>query len=419
MSTSTYADISTRMSPGLPQTPRRRWAAGFVRWLGGVAGFFWRWLIGALFCMSYFTGVAVAGWLYRWMQGHVLHNWWRQSKRASEGTFREFCERMGTQAPVPRPRWFLRERITQVMARPAPNGSPAGFWRRLGRAITLPWHSFWLNVSTGVAAVFCTYLLTGWGCLLMYFGWGYGWLNSYHKGYEEAAVGAAVSLIGIALFIAALYYVLMAQVHQAVVGERRAFFDFDFVWRLIRSKPTAYLRLVILVTIVSFPLEIMKAIVFAPFFFGNDPTLTDLEVYHYFWWYNFACCAAFFALLLLVRRVAANIYSAAVLKALGTGRLTRSELPPKIDAWLTELDIHPQPVPSRHPILRAAGAVVGWKYRMLLYVLLFLVGFVFVGKRYVGEFLNYRPVTGFVNHELVQLPAFDLITGTPAGKARP
>lgn len=429
MSSSTYPDVLPvpeasaeplqveRQFDVRRQPPRGGFVRGVARWLVGLAGLLWRWVVGAGLCMNHFTAVFVAGWVYRWMQGHVLHNWWRQSAHAKAGTFRQFCDSMGRDAPVPRPRWFWRERIGATLSRPAPNGQPAGVMRKFFRLLTVPWHSLWLNFKIGVAALFCTYLFTGWGLLLMVSGWEGGWLNSFFKGYELSGVGPGVSLLGIALFILALYYVLMAQVHQAVVNERMAFFDFKFIWKLIQARPTAYCMLIVMLTLVSLPLEILKFALLAPPMFSNNESLSDYEVFEHLVNYTFLSCLFFFAMLVFVRRLAANVYSSAVLKVLRRGNVSRAELHPKIRAWLERLEICPVPLAGTGGIIEKAAAGAGRLYRWKIYVLIFLVGFVFVSKRYVGEFLLYHPVMGFLNHELVQLPSFDLITGTPAGQA--
>ena len=78
------------------------------------------------------------------------------------------------------------------------------------------------------------------------------------------------------LFVAAMVYVPMAQVHQAVTGDYRAFFDVRFVWRLVRARLSAYVILAALVTLVSFLLEILKT---APAFFGDlTESSSDAEV---------------------------------------------------------------------------------------------------------------------------------------------
>ena len=61
--------------------------------------------------------------------------------------------------------------------------------RQAFRALRLPWHALWLNFKIGLQATLCTWLLVGWGCLIMVFSWNFGWLNSFNKGYEESLVG--------------------------------------------------------------------------------------------------------------------------------------------------------------------------------------------------------------------------------------
>ena len=49
------------------------------------------------------------GWLTRRTQGRVLYAWWKRSPRRSEESFADFRGTLGPDAPVTRPRWFLRE----------------------------------------------------------------------------------------------------------------------------------------------------------------------------------------------------------------------------------------------------------------------------------------------------------------------
>src|SRR5262249_44559020 len=149
--------------------------------------------------------IVVVGWTYRWMQAVALRGWWKQSPKRFDGTFADFCDSLGPDGPVPRPRWFLRERIGQVMRRPAPRRNPAGVLRLAWRAFSLPWFSLWQNFKIGLSGLVCTYLLTGWGCLLMLFGWEYGWFNSINRYYEQSFVGPGTFFAGMLLFIAAMF----------------------------------------------------------------------------------------------------------------------------------------------------------------------------------------------------------------------
>jgi hypothetical protein len=284
--------------------------------------------------------------------------------------------------------------------------------RVLWRAMTVPWYSFWLNVKTGLWGLFCTYLLTGWGCLIMLAGWEFGWLNSFHKGYEQAFTGALFSLAGVFLFIAAMFYVPMAQVHQAVTGDPRAFFDFRFVWRLVRARPTGYVLLAALIAFLSLVMEILKT---APAFLdGFDPTWTDasdaelkLMLYNYLG----TCAYVLFVFLLLVRLVGAVVYRSAVLKVLRRGEVTRDELHPALREWLDRLGLDVVPRARTPGIGRVVLRGGGWTYRVGLYGTLFVIWFAFVSTFYLTEFLNYHPVEGFMNRVLVHFPCVDWMPG--------
>jgi hypothetical protein len=403
-----------------PVKPVKKSTGKFRALVRGSFGWSWRWLIGAIFCMNplnaipgfgWFIGLVtstlVMGWTYRWMQGRVIRNWWKKSRFAREGRFADYLASVGPDAPVARPRWFLRERIGATLHKPSRGGRPPSDLRVLLRCLTIPWYSLWKNFKTGFLALFCMYLITGWGCLLMYFGWIYGWHNSFHKVYEEAGVGIGISLLGYLLLILALFYVPMAQVHQAVTGEVRAFFQFRFVWRLIQARATAYCWLAAVIALLSVPLELLKI---GAAGFGNDESLSDTQVLHNLQLYLFWSSVFLFAALLLARRLAARVYASAVLGVLRQGWVTRAELNPKLAAWLDRLEIFPVPLAATTGPERVAMSFIRWCYRVGgIYVVMFFIWLLFVAKVYVGEFFNYHPVAGFTNHELIQFPTFDLV----------
>jgi hypothetical protein len=378
-----------------------------------VVGWAWRLFVGAKLCfnayvLSYFTSVAVVGWTYRWMQALVLRGWWKQSRFCNEGTFADFCASLGPNAPVPRPRWFLQERIGTALARPVPGGARPGPLRLGLRLLRVPWHSFWLNLKFGALGLLCTYLMTGWGCLLIWTSWRYGWLNSFHKGYEEAWFGPALGITGSLLFILALFYVPMAQAHQAATGQARAFFEFRFVWRLIQSRLTAYVGLAALIAVASLVMEGLRLAVFTELFGGNNELLSDAECLAFYQDYLTVCSFVLFALLLLLRWAGAVIYRSAVLKALRRGRVVRGELNPVLAGWLDRLDLMPTPVAETIGLGAAARSTGRLGYRLLLYSLLFLVWVAFVVKFYVGYFIVADEVL-FFNHVFIQLPCCDYI----------
>src|SRR3954470_13942028 len=85
----------------------------------------------------------------------------------------------------------------------------------------------------------------------MVFGWEFGWFNSINRWYEQYLIGPGSFLLGMLLFILAMFYVPMAQAHQAATGQARAFFDFRFVRRLVRARLLAYVGLAILMWLAS------------------------------------------------------------------------------------------------------------------------------------------------------------------------
>ena len=178
--------------------------------LAALAGWIWRLALSAVLCMNPVASILVVGWLYRRLRERALYGWWKRSRLRGHGSFDAFRATLPAEAAPRQPRWFARA---------------------------------WVDLKVGCQALFCTFLLTGWGCGLTWFSWEYGWDNSFNKGYERAALGPLLGVGGILLCTLSLLYVPMAQVHHAVTGDYRAFFDFRFVWRLARARPLSYLGL--------------------------------------------------------------------------------------------------------------------------------------------------------------------------------
>jgi hypothetical protein len=398
-----------------PRPPQTAWGNPVLRTFASLFGWIWRLAVGALMCfnyyvLSYFTSIFAVGWTYRWMQAVVLRGWWKQSPKRHDGSFRDFCDSLGLDGPVPRPRWFLRERIVAFMRRPGPGGQPASGLRLFGRALTIPWHSLWLNFKIGLAGVFCTFLLTGWGCLLMVFGWEFGWFNSINRYYEQYLFGPGSFLLGLVLFILAMFYVPMAQAHQAATGQARAFFEFRFVRRLIRARLMPYVGLAMLTGFASLILTIVVLQSVGENFAGNDRTLSPEEGFQVYWVYLLAFTAfLLFPLYLLLRFVAAVIYRSAVLKALRQGTITRAELNPVLARWMERMELKVIP--------RAETVGLGWyarlttrfAYRRVLFTVLFFVWLVFATRMLVHHFFRSDPVVGYLNHPMIQMPCFDFI----------
>jgi hypothetical protein len=384
--------------------------AGPTLWLMTFCGWCWRILIGGLLCFNLFGAIVVNGWMYRWMQGLVLRGWWKRSRFREQGSFEHFCASLSSDAPTTRPRWFLQERIALSLNRPDVLGRPPSAWRKTLRVFRLPWHSLWLNFKIGLQGLLCTFLVSGLGTLIMLFSWEFGWLNSFNKVYEQAFIGPLSGFLGIFIFIAAMFYVPMAQVHQAMTGDYRAFFDFRFVWRLVRARLSAYVFLAGVIVFLSLPLEILKT---APA--GFDGTIdswtnaTDAEFHQMLQRYFLIGSLALFVSLLVWRWLAAWIYQSAVLKVLERGEVTRGDLHPTIAHCLDRLGVFPVPTLEKAGIGYMVKSSSRMVYRRLLFVVLFFIWFGFVAKVYVGEFFNYHPGQGFLNHPVIQLPYFNYV----------
>src|SRR5262249_17973933 len=151
-------------------------------------------------------------------------------------------------------------------------------------------------------------------CSIMLFSWYFGWLNSFHKGYEDAFLGLGFGLLGSFLLIVTLLYVPMAQAHLAAVGEIAAFFQFRVVIRLILTRLTAYTALIAGLALTSLIFEIPRLITLGDEFGPNQEGITPQEAFwmlerHWFVWSIF-----FFFALLVLRTLSAVIYRSALLK---------------------------------------------------------------------------------------------------------
>jgi hypothetical protein len=288
---------------------------------------------------------------------------------------------------------------------PGPDGRPAGFFRTLGRFATLPVHSFGLNMALGLRGMIATYLLTGIPCLLMLFSWYFGWVNSFHKGYEDWWIGVTFGWLGLLLFVATLFYVPMAHPHQAAAGGAiAAFFQVGLVWRLIRARLTAYTALAALLALFSLLIEIPRLFVLSDEFGGNQEGVTPEQALQLLRTYFLACTVFFFAGVLIVRGVAARVYRSAVLRALRTGTISAEELPPLQRDWLTRLDLIPAQTAPAPGMIRST---IRWSYRRMLWAVLFLFWLLFTFRFYVGYFLVATDFRGFLHHPAVQLPCID------------
>jgi hypothetical protein len=360
------------------------------------------------FILSWFTAIAAVGWTNRVVQQLVLRAWWWRSPVRQAMSFAEFCDTLGPGAPVPRPRWFLRERLALHAQQPLPGGGPPDPVTIALRTVTWPWHSLWLNFKLGLLATFCTVTLLALPCMLMLWGWEQGWINSFHGGYEQAWVGPTMSFAGIFLFCGLMLYVPMAQTHQAVTGQARAFFDFRFVWLLVRARCTAYFVLALAIGFFSFLLTLTRLPAVGESFAGNAAA-TPEEGLAAFRLYLFWISVAMFPVYVLLRCLAALIYQSAVLKLLRRGKVTYEVLHPTLRRWHVALGLKVIPRAETTSLGFWARLTARGVYQFVVLWSLYWVWFWFLVRFYVGYFFIYDPYMAFLNHPLIEVPCFDVI----------
>lgn len=385
---------------------RRGWGAAARPWARrarGAATFAWKWSAGALLCMGLFSSIIVVGWVYRVMQRSAVKAWHKRSGLRGEGVdFQAFVSDDAETAGLKRwPNWILAPDAWRLL-----RGERAV--RRLPRALT---GSLWANVTTGIGAAFNTWVLTLPGCAIMYFSWWGGWNNSFNKGYEQAAVGPVLGLLGAGLFIAAMFYLPIAQARQAATGEWRRFYDFSLVWRVIRRRWWACAALAAAYALCS--VIVVMILKTAPVGFDRIEgyeQMTDAEVLANLQLYFLGSCFVVIAMYLLLRLMAVRTYARGLLAVLRTGDVKADHLGAFERRTLERLNLLSEPEPNdRHPVLRTAGALTHGTLVAASFLVMALIWFTFVSQIYVSEFLNYHGPQGWLNQPLVQLPWFSYI----------
>jgi hypothetical protein len=368
--------------------------------------FLWKYVIGALFCLSIAGAVMIVGWTCRLAQRSALRYWWARSDQKRKGTrlSDHLAQHNAVHEHLHWPNWFAHQNFRQTIRGRDAAPPTSGFLSHLLKA---PFHSLALNVKTGLQAIFNTWVLTMPACILWLFAWYDGWNNSFNKGYEQAPIGPLTGILGIMLFIAAMLYVPLAQARQAVTGDWRSFYHFSFVWALVRRHWLACLFLAAMSSLFFVPVMILKT---APTFIGQQPRFADMtnpqliaELNRYF----FAAAFLIFPFYVYLRVLAARIYARGVLHAVQTGEITVADLSPKERMELQRLNlIQVNPPRSRHVLLRVATSTTSLAIFGAGIFATAFIWFTFVAQIYVSAFFNYHEPLTWLNQPLVQLPWF-------------
>ena len=357
-----------------------------------------------IFCQSPLGALIVVGWTYRLMQRAALKQWWLVREHDVNITFQEFARSDSRfRGHETWPNWIVAQNFREQAS--VLNASPP---RRCYRTLSLLATSLWENTRLGMQGLLNTWLLTWPGCLLMLFGWYDGWNNSFNKGYEQAVVGPGVSLLGIALLIAAMFYVPLAQARQSVTGDWKRFYDFRFIWTLVRREWFGCLGMVVLYSALMVPVSVLT---FLPMYFPQiNARLADAspaEAVGFLKTYYFWCALFVFPAYVFLRWLAARLYARAVVRAVQSGVIAEDALA-EIE-WqalhrLNRLEvIAPLPRPTLIRFFAWTGSRVG---RAAGTVAMVAIWFFLVGQMYIAAFIQYRVAWTWLNNPLLQLPWF-------------
>jgi hypothetical protein len=408
--------MSEADSPLIVERAERPLPPDHVRWrLPKWIAFPCKVFVGMVLIQNLLGAVVVMGWVWRATQRFVLRAWWKRSRAVSWNEFVGGARE--TEIHRTWPNWFL-----------GPAGSSSKMERLFG--------GFWLNLKTGGRAILNTWVITGPACALWIFSWYDGWNNSFNKGYEQAAVGPATGIAGVLLFIAAMFYLPMAQARHAATGDWRTFFQFRIVWKIIRKRWLESLGLAILFVSLSVPLTAMKT---APGFFtamkadgtagengfrrmvgGGLEELPPAEALRRLKRYYLWCGLYVFGAVVVTRFAAARVYAGATLDCVQSGILAPDAL--HESEWkalhrLSLLEIR-QPR-ERHWFLRTCAWIATRAGAITVGFAIALVWFGLVAQIYASEFLlKTDRGQGWWNQPLLQLPYFNYIPGRLESEAK-
>jgi hypothetical protein len=378
--------------------PGRRRAIQLGIDLSGVGVAVGKYIFGALCAMSIFTSILVVGWAQRASRREILRRWFLRSPEYRPSTFREFV--ISNQRIIQFstwPNWLFSNE-------PLLDGHSFGsVWKKL-------FGSLIANFTLGIQASFNIAVFVVPGGLLWSFGWYAGWMNSFHKGYENYFVGILTYSIGIMLFIAGVLYSPMATARQASTGDWKSFYDFLFIWKLIQRRWLGQLTLAVLAVALAFPMNVLR--VLPQFFPQIDPSILDLSasdqllfLHRYFFLTAFYGVPAFVAFKL----AAARIYASALVDAVQTGAISHDELSDWEWECLHELKLlSTVSTRSRHWMLKLVRWVGTRAGRTTAIATTIIAWLGFILNVMTAEFFNYHEYgRGWWNQPLILLPWLD------------
>ncbi|MDJ1017311.1 MAG: hypothetical protein QNJ35_12420 [Paracoccaceae bacterium] len=287
-------------------------------------------VFGTVLATTPVTAVLVLGWLMRRMRFVAL-------------------TRSGIHAD--RPGWII--------------GAPGSGW------LARPLGGLAANTRTGLSATFSLLLATLPFTAIWGLSWWAGWENSFGKGYEQAFVGPALGLGGVAIFCFLMIWMPMALAHQAVEDRALALFEWRKVRSAVRHTGWGYVLLAVATVVLALPVFAGRGLItFASEIIPGFDDMTPERVENLKGGVLLVKAGYVFVALLILRGWAARAYAAAVARA-----VHRSDAA----VWAGS------PLAGALPRGRRGWALTHWMRAVLLAV----IWFGLAAQIYVGQFLNH------------------------------
>lgn len=318
-----------------------------MRWIGSVM---WNWLIGAAMTLTPVTALIAMGWVQRRMSASVKRCW--------------------ASVEEPPPHWF-----GEAGSRLSGLGENA----RAGVAVAIP-------LVLSLCPVWILWIVA----------WGFGWENSFVKGYERAGLGLLMALFGVAAFALLMTILPLAEARFAATREWRSFTDDRMLWAIARTKPFGTFALALAFLLCGLVVAGMKA---QPLGIGNTLE-TAAQAQSFLIVYPLICALSLFPLYVVSRLAAARLYAQAILY-------------PSSDRMMMRMTIQERQSVKRQPRRRVwatAPARFVWSGALLAGTLASWAAFAFV--LYTAQFLAHD-WAAWINHPLIQVPTVMSIFRAP------
>lgn len=324
--------MTTTVAQPVASAPSR-----LIRWVRDM-------IVGTLLCLTPVTALLALGWQMRAVSRRIDTRWGRTA---------------------PAPGWLL-----------GPRGS--GWAGRLAGGMAA-------NIRMGLSAALGLAALTLPFTVLWLGAWWAGWENSFNKGYEQAAVGPIVWMIGTVIALPVLAHLPLALAHAAYEGRVTAFFEVRRIRSLAAASGWRIVWLALLGALFVVPFFGMRALpVFVEGIVPGFAAMTGEAQAQVALGFQLFDAGLAFVLMLFFKLRAAATYAVAAPRAAAGRRAALWEGHPAQDA-----------TPKGRDPWRVSSTV--WLLIACVVWLALPVAIVF------GQFMNYDPAL-WLTHPLFLLP---------------